>query len=114
MWKNNHLPEVEGEERKLTEVGPTLKDVSPVHLQQDDVNLGHHLPDEEILCFCLDLSHLSLLVNMIMSSQYQVHLNNPLHVGELSHQSKKRLKFFYCVSKLKNAPLALVLRGGCR
>ena len=78
VWKNNHLPEVEGEERKLTEVSPTLKDVSPVHLQQDDVNLGHHLPDEEILCFCLDLSHLSLLVNMIMSSQYQVHLNNPL------------------------------------
>ena len=51
MWKNNHLPEVEGEERKLTEVSPTLKDVSPVHLQQDDVSLGHHLPDEEILDF---------------------------------------------------------------
>ena len=33
--EKNHLPEVEGDQRKLAEVCATLEDVSPVDLEKD-------------------------------------------------------------------------------
>ena len=46
--KNNYLPEVKGDQRKLAEVSSTLEDVSPIDLEkedvEDDVSLIYNLP----------------------------------------------------------------------